>query len=176
MRRTSTLELVIHWITRKCSPPSLHFECNDLFLIQHLFSTPQLKCFLKCLQNLYPAQNPAVSEVAAIPTDPCALSSPWKEARQETGSRSAFCRPVSQASNEEKQGKQRDGTWLYLPSVTKMPCSFPTFLARHRQFSPPTKLQSVKENVCRRDSLCLEFSLSSLQRLLSRPGFGYLLP
>ena len=59
-------------------PHHCTFECNDLFLIQHLFSTSHFRCFLKCLQKLYPARNPAISEVAATPMNPVLLLLPGR--------------------------------------------------------------------------------------------------
>lgn len=160
--------------------PSRHctFECNNLFLIQHFFSTPLIKCFLKCLQKLHPTQNSARwSEVTAIPVNPVLL---LLLGRRPSGRREAevfgslTCRPCRK---EEKLGKQWDATWPYLLGLTKMSRSFPAFSAQQQnQTSPPTKLQSVKENVRGRDSLCFESSPSPLHSLLSRPSRGCLLP
>lgn len=120
------------------------------------FLHTSLQAFPEVLSKALPSTK---SEVALIPVN-LVLDSPLKEARQEKESRIAFCRPSSQASKEKQQGKQRDGTWPYLLSVTKMPRSFSRLLARQDQTSSPTKLQSVKKNVCGRDSLCLEFGFS----------------
>lgn len=164
-----------NWTSRKRFSSSLHFECNDLFLTQHLSSTPQSVSWgtsrsfsqYKILQYL--------RLLLLLWILYCCFSLEGSQA--EGGEPEVlFAGLQIRLLKKKSRGKQRDGNWPYLPSVTKMPCSSAAFLAWQDQTSPPTKLQSVKENVYGRHLLCLEFSLSLLHMLLSRPGLGYLLP
>lgn len=151
---------------------SMLFECNNLFLIHHFFSTTLIKCFSKCLQKLHLIQNSARwSEVAATPVNFVLLfllgRSPG--GKREVGVLSAG--PVWEGFQGREAGQaMKQDLAAYLLRLTKMPCSFAAFSARQQnQTSPPTKLQLLKKNVCGRLTWSLFTSQSPVQSK-HRPG------